>query len=269
MTDLPLILEPDALEAVQGTDKLLVVDLGKADTYHKLHVPGAVHMDYASIIATNRPVMGLLPDAATLERVFSAAGIGNDTHVVACDDEGGGKAARLLWTLECAGHRHMSLLNGGMHAWANEGHPCDDMPVTPVPAEFTVTLDDGPVATATYIREHLEDDGTCLLDTRSPDEFNGTRKFAERGGHIPGAINCNWTETMDQRHNLRLKPDAGLRDLLAGLGVTPEKETIVYCQTHHRSSHTYVVLKHLGFDRVKGYPGAWSEWGNNPELPVE
>ncbi len=269
MTDLPLIVEPNTLEAALGADDLLIIDLSKADHYRKLHIPGAVHLDFPAIVAINKPVMGLLPDAATLERVFSAAGIGSDTRVVAYDDEGGGKAARLLWTLECAGHRHMSLLNGGIHAWANEGHPYDNKPVTPVPAKFTVTQDGGPVATTAYIQEHLEDDGTCLLDTRSPDEFNGIKKFAERGGHIPGAINFNWTNTMDQQHNLRLKPDDELRDLLANLGVTPEKETITYCQTHHRSSHTYIVLKHLGFNRVKGYPGAWSDWGNNPDLPIE
>ncbi len=50
--------------------------------------------------------------------------------------------------------------------------------------------------------------------------------------------------------------------------IQPERETVVYCQTHHRSSFNYVLFKHLGFDRVRGYPGSWSEWGNDPSLPV-
>jgi thiosulfate/3-mercaptopyruvate sulfurtransferase len=53
------------------------------------------------------------------------------------------------------------------------------------------------------------------------------------------------------------------------LGVTPDKEVVVYCQTHRRSSHIYVVLKSLGFERVRGYPGSWSEWGNDPSTPIE
>ena len=48
-----------------------------------------------------------------------------------------------------------------------------------------------------------------------------------------------------------------------------DKEVIVYCQTHHRSSHTYIALKSLGYPRIKGYPGAWSEWGNSTDTPVE
>jgi thiosulfate/3-mercaptopyruvate sulfurtransferase len=89
MTDLPLLVEPKTLEARLGADNLLVVDLGKAETYRKLHIPGAVFLDYPAIVAVNKPVMGLLPDSAALERIFSATGIDSDTHVVACDDEGG------------------------------------------------------------------------------------------------------------------------------------------------------------------------------------
>ena len=57
--------------------------------------------------------------------------------------------------------------------------------------------------------------------------------------------------------------------MLEKLGVTADKEVITHCQTHHRSSHTYIVLKALGFPRIKGYPGSWSEWGNDFELPIE
>ena len=266
---LPLLIEPETLEHHLGDDDILVVDLSKADTYRQLHVPGAVFLDYGQIIAARRPVMGLLPDDNTLHNVFSAAGISRDTHVVAYDDEGGGKAARLLWTLECTGHTRMSLLNGGLHAWANEGHPHDNTPVTPVDADYTVEHNEAPCADSRYIMQHLDDENVGLLDVRSQAEFSGQRKFATRGGHIPGAVNMDWTSAMDQQRNLRFKPDADLQRMLTDIGITPDREIITYCQTHHRSAHTYIVLKHLGFPRVRGYHGSWSDWGNNPELPVE
>jgi thiosulfate/3-mercaptopyruvate sulfurtransferase len=266
---LPLLLEADDLETNLGRDNLLVIDLSKPDTYAKFHVPGAAHLDYARIIAAQKPVMGLVPDDATLAAVFSAIGIDARTHVVAYDDEGGGRAARLLWTLEVAGHNRYSLLNGGLHAWANEGHPLDSVAVTPVAGDFEVNRNPGPVADSSYIMAHLESDDCVLLDARSPDEYNGIKKFAERAGHIPGAVNFEWTEAMDQTRNLRLKPADELEALLAERGITPDREIIAYCQTHHRSAHTCLALQYLGFERVKGYAGSWSDWGNNPDLPLE
>lgn len=265
----PLLIETDMLEDILYAKDILIVDLGKADTYRKLHIPGAVFVDYGQIVAENKPVMGLLPDDATLQRIFSALGIGPDTHVVAYDDEGGGRASRFLWTLEVAGHTRFSLLNGGLHAWANEGHPYDDAPVTPAAAAFRVAHNDAPVADSAYIRARLDHPGVGLLDVRSAQEFTGARRFADRGGHIPGAVNLEWTQAMDQTRNLRFKPDEELEHLFARIGITPEREIITYCQSHHRSAHTYIVLRHLGFPRVKGYPGSWSDWGNNPGLPVE
>lgn len=125
------------------------------------------------------------------------------------------------------------------------------------------------IANKDYILSRLGQDDLALLDTRSPSEYAGLDVRAARGGHIPGAVNMNWTDAMDLGNHLRFKPDATLRDMLGNLGITPDKEVIVYCQTHHRSAHTYMVLKHLGYPLVRGYPGAWSEWGNDPHLPVE
>ena len=206
---------------------------------------------------------------ATLAALFSSLGIDEHTHVVAYDDEGGGRAARLLWTLEVAGHTRSSLLNGGLHSWANEGHPLETEPVPPTARTFTVRHNTGPCADSSYIMERLHNDDCRFLDVRSPDEYNGIKKYAERAGHIPGAVNIEWTQMMDQARNLRFRPDKELLALLESAGVTADREVIVYCQTHHRSAHSYIVLKHLGFKQLKGYAGSWSDWGNNPDLPIE
>ncbi|MEE8343606.1 MAG: sulfurtransferase [Gammaproteobacteria bacterium] len=265
----PLILEPEALKPLLGTDQLVVVDLCKPDVYAKMHIPGAVHLDYGSIVRADKPVMGLLPAEGDLSRALSAVGIAPESQVVAYDDEGGGRAARLLWTLECAGHANLSLLNGGLHSWTNEGHELNDKTASPGATVYPVTYRKEPVADADYILSRLNDNTVRLLDTRSPNEYKGIKKFAARGGHIPGAVNLEWTQMMDQNRNLRVKPEDRLTELLGPLEITSDKEIIVYCQTHHRSAYTYIVLKSMGFQRLKGYHGSWSDWGNRTDTPVE
>lgn len=270
MSTLPLVLEPEQLEKQLGDADLLIVDLRSSANYINGHIPGAVHLHYADIVHSDPPVMGLLPDAAPLSIVLSAIGLTSASHVVAYDDEGGGFASRLLWTLDALGHPRLSLLNGGLQAWVSEGWPLDSKVISPVSSHYQARFANlAAVANKDYILSRLGQPDLVLLDTRSPAEYHGSDRRAARGGHIPGAVNMNWVLAIDEHRQLRFKPDTLLRNLLEDLGVSADKEVIVYCHTHHRSSHTYWVLKHLGYPKVRGYPGAWSEWGNDPALPVE
>ena len=91
--------------------------------------------------------------------------------------------------------------------------------------------------------------------------------LAAKSGHIPGAVNFEWTAGMDKARQLRIRTD--MPQILEDLGITRDKEIITHCQTHHRSGFTYLVAKSLGYPRVKGYAGSWGEWGNHPDTPVE
>ncbi|MCR4345655.1 MAG: sulfurtransferase [Sulfuricaulis sp.] len=268
-THFPLIVEPAELEKHLAAEDLLIVDLCRPETYAQTHVPGAVHLDYTQIVAARPPTMGLLPDAAPLSDVLSSIGMTPNHHVMAYDDEGGGRASRLLWTLDALGHTRYSLLNGGLHAWLNDRHRVDNEPVMKKRTDYTVKFDSKVIADKNYIMKHLHDTGVVIVDTRTPAEYRGETKRAERSGHIPGAVNFDWMNAIDKTHSARLKPAEDLKRVLVDLGVTPDKEVITYCQTHHRSAHTYIVLKSLGYPQVRGYPGSWSEWGNSPETPIE
>ncbi len=266
---LPLVVEPEALEPKLGNEEFFVIDLCKPEIYVQSHIPGSVHVDYSQIVATEKPVMGLLPNPAQLGETLSALGLTRDHHVVAYDDEGGGRAARLLWTLEACGHERLSLLNGGLHAWVAERCPLRPGSDTRPRSTYRADRNEQVIADRVYITGILGNPEVALLDARSADEYRGIKRFAERGGHIPGAVNLDWMQTMDNTRALRFKPAEALRTTLAALAVTPEKEIICYCQSHHRSAHSYIMLRHLGFSRVRGYPGSWSEWGNRTDTPVE
>jgi thiosulfate/3-mercaptopyruvate sulfurtransferase len=114
-----------------------------------------VHLDYATLTLSRPPVGGLLPDAAALSRTLSAIGLTPERHVVAYDDEGGGKASRLLWTLDLLGHERFSLLDGGYRAWTDAGLPLDTEPVIASGSKFEAVVGETARAGRDYILGRL------------------------------------------------------------------------------------------------------------------
>jgi thiosulfate/3-mercaptopyruvate sulfurtransferase len=270
MTQESYFIEPDELESLLGNENLVIIDLCKPKQYARAHIPGALFVNYMDIVKVEKPVMGMLPDNETFSALLCALGINRNSLVVAYDDEGGGCAARFVWTLHVFGHVKSVVLNGGLHSWANEGHPLTrDLPDTPVTTDYQLQKTHRHTASRAFIMTHLDDSKVAFLDARSAAEYNGEKAFAAKAGHIPGAVLYEWTRAMDQQHNLRRRPAEDLLAELEQLGITPEKEVVCYCQSHHRSAYSWLVLKSLGYENVLGYPGSWSDWGNNPDSPVE
>jgi len=274
-TTLPLVIEPDALKTAQaGNSELLIVDLSTHKQFSQAHIPGAVFLDYAHIVGINRPYTGLLPEEPAFEHIINSLGITPNTHIVAYDEEGGGKAARLIWTLHAMGHNKASLLNGGLIAWYRDDLPLSNDTITSQPnapdQQYTVDFSRQPVVADTdYIKANLENDHVGLLDARSMEEYTGASRYAERSGRIPGAKHFEWTLAMNADDNYRLLSKEELQAMMDSLGLTQDKEIIVYCQSHHRSALSYLMLKYLGYENVRGYPGSWSEWGNRSDTPIE
>lgn len=268
---LPLLLEPEQLLPRLGDAPLLVIDTSSEAHYRAGHIPGAVHLPAARLQCGVKPASGKLPDKPALESLFSELGLQPDSHVIAVDDEGGGWAGRLIWTLDCIGHRHYSLLNGGMVAWSREGYPLQQHVTTPAPTRVLIDhIDQRPIASLEQVRAAIEDrENQAVWDARSAEEYQGTKVLARHGGHIPGAANLNWTDLMDLSRNLRLLPQEQIAARLAALGLTPDKTIITHCQSHHRSGLTYFVAKLLGYPEVKAYDGSWGEWGNRDDTPIE
>ncbi|HBP69625.1 MAG TPA: thiosulfate sulfurtransferase, partial [Alcanivorax sp.] len=190
--------------------------------------------------------------------------------VVAYDDEGGGWAGRLLWTLDVIGHKKYSYLNGGIHGWLAAELSTSSDRTRPEPSDYRVGEHDPATSVdLDYVLKHHTDPDVVIWDARSEEEFAGVRAFAQKAGHIPGATHYEWTDAMDKHNNLRLRDLEEIRRELAERGIQSNKEVITHCQTHHRSSFTWLVGKILGFERIRGYPGSWAEWGNHPDTPTE
>jgi thiosulfate/3-mercaptopyruvate sulfurtransferase len=265
--DLPLVIEPADLARRLDAPELILVDLSPAARYLQGHIPGARHVDPKRTQRGDLPAPGLLPAPEALNALFGELGHRADAVYVVYDDEGGPWAGRFIWLLDVIGHGRYHFLNGGLQAWLAEQRPLEQSSPAPAGNTLNLSIADAPTASREYLQSRLGAADLAIWDARSAAEYSGEKLLAARGGHIPGAINLEWTLGLDPARGLRIHSDIGER--LRQAGITPDKEIITHCQTHRRSGFTYLVAKALGYPRVKAYAGSWSEWGNLPDTPIE
>ena len=263
-----ILIEPQQLAACLDDKEILVVAVCIKEAFDDGHIPGSILIEPTKLIKGEKPAIGKLPNVEELETLFSSIGLGQNRRIIVYDDEGGGWAGRLIWTLDVLGHSNYALLNGGIIAWRNEGFPISTKSKTPQISAFKAELRRDVIADMSDVLNSINDDNTKVWDARAPEEYDGTKVTALKNGHVPGAVNLDWVHMMDSKNNLKIHHLDQIRAQLAQIGITKQVKVITHCQTHHRSGLTYFVGKLLGLN-ISAYDGSWSEWGNHPETPVE
>jgi len=250
--------------------QVVVLDARQAPLYLLGHIDGAHSVPRSEFLDKRGGVKSLVPTTTDFEALMERFGITPDTTVIAYAEHDNPYAARLAWTLRYHGHENTLVLDGGYEKWSGEGHPTALLPTTAaVPSEYRVTSPGEARAEVDYVLTRLGNPGVLVWDTRTPEEYIGTKVRADRGGHIPGATHLNWTELQYEVNGVKvLRPEPEIRALLAAYGIDDRQEIIAHCQTGIRSSYATLVLQALGYEQVKNYDGSWIEWANNPDLPI-
>ena len=173
----------------------------------------------------------------------------------------------MFWMLETLGHRRVAIMDGGYPKWVAEKRPVETGAVAVRPAVFEPDWRADRIVGWAELSRRLTDPQLAIVDTRSREEYDGATPYGEvRGGHIPGAVHLHWQNLLDERGVLKARSE--LEAMLKAKGLTPSRETALYCTGGVRSGHVYWVLRHLGWARPRNYDGSFWEWASRPELPV-
>ncbi len=274
---LPLVLDPAVLAQqlvqIEASGRTLmqaglcVVDLRSAEAYAQGHIPGAAHGSAALLNRSEKPVGGLMPEAAAVNTFLQEIGANLGDQIIAYDAGLETAAGRLMWVLDAYGYEAGSWLNGGFRAWQAGAHPTSTDSAQVSSGNLSLSLIGDNVISAEGLIAKLGATNLAVLDVRSAGEYLGTDVRSAQGGHIPGAKHLEWTAQLDQQG--QLLNDAQLQQQLDEAGIDKQDTVVVYCQTHQRSAVTYVALKHLGYTDVRALDGAWSNWGNRGDTPKE
>ena len=229
---------------------VVLVDVRPRAAYEAGHVPGAVHLDPEADLSAIGPDPANggrhpLPDDARLDEVFSGAGIGPRSFVLALD-EGTGWAARCWWLLRHAGHDAAATfdLRGYLGPLTTE---------SPEPSQggFRARPRAGDTIAAEEIRARLDDPALGLLDARSRVRFIGEEEPLDPvAGRIPGAVNAHFTDPLPA-------------------GATAAAEIVAYCGSGVTACVVVQKLVLAGREDVRLYPGSFSEWCRRESYPIE
>ncbi|WP_428605244.1 sulfurtransferase [Sedimenticola sp.] len=254
---------------------LRVLDLQPRPAYQKFHVPGAVHSEYADWVKTDtKGTPKMRPPVATLEQLIGGLGIDNRTRVVlVVTGRSAGEmasATRVYWTFKSLGHDAVSILDGGLIAYAqSRDHPLENGSNPAVKKTFRAQPRQEYQVSATELKATLGN--ISLVDNRSPGEYLGLLQGGdkERPGTLPGAINLPF-QWLTVNGGATFRSLEHLRRIYQAAGVPLTGEQISFCHTGHRTSLAWFVSHELlGNDKARLYDGSTAEWALEPALPME
>ncbi len=262
--DVDAVVDAAWLEANLAKPGLVVVDVRKIDEYKAGHVPGAVNL--LGLYVAKDGKSNEVPEADDLSEIIAEAGIDAKSTVVVVESSGArfAWATRVAWTLVYAGVPNVTILDGGYEEWVKAGKAVTAGFESKDETDFQVKFIDSYLATEDYLVKNVKK--AQIVDTRAYDTYFGVSKqaFVEQYGHIPGAYSlpAAWITV-----NGLVRPKAELEALVAGLKLSPKKDTIVHCDSGVLATAWWWILtQQLGWTKVGMHDGSAQEISRDPSV---
>src|SRR3546814_383057 len=176
------LLTPAQLNEVRADAAVRIIDIRPADVYGAQHIPGALNAPYGSWRGPETNP-GQLPALEKLTALVQSLGLDENTHAVVVSSGANatdfGSSARVYWTLKYLGLNNLSVLNGGVKAWADASLPPDKSVATVAASQYQPVLNQALIATKEDVQSKIDSPQTRLVAARPAKFFLGETKRSE------------------------------------------------------------------------------------------
>jgi len=264
------IIQPSELVSLNANDYVLIdASAGSKARYDENHLANAHYIDLNTDLANieDFAIGGRhpLPTLAHFAGVLGKFGIDKDSHVIIYDDKNGSNAAaRFWWMLSAIGHEKVQVVNGGFDAAIKAGFATDSKkPKAESKKPYLVKEWGLPLVEIEEVETASKTGNQTIVDVRDANRYAGlTEPIDLIAGHIPGAINIPFTNSLDES-GLFFNPKVLRKVLEMALNDVELENTIVHCGSGVTACHLLLAMDYAGLPIPKLYVGSWSEWSRN------
>jgi thiosulfate/3-mercaptopyruvate sulfurtransferase len=259
------------LVILDGSFKLPGVTPVAAEDFAARHIRQARFFDIDAVADHDTALPHMLPSPEAFERYAADLGISNDSVVVVYDTPGLMSAGRVWWTFRTFGHDKVAVLDGGLRKWLAEGRPVTDAVDPVTKGSFHATFDADAVRSKAQVLANLESRTEQVIDARSAARFTAEEKEARpglRSGHIPGSFNLPFN-ALSNPETGEIRDIKTIRKAFESAGLDLSAPVIASCGSGVTAGALAFGLHLIGKDDVAIYDGAWTEWGQPGDTPVD
>ncbi|KAJ3187138.1 hypothetical protein HDU85_007176 [Gaertneriomyces sp. JEL0708] len=264
-----------AIDAAKGLVKQQPVRDARKE-FEERHIEGARFFDIDEISDKLNSLPHMVPSVEEFADHMGNLGVNNSDHVVVYDSHGIFSSPRVWWTFKVFGHDKVSVLDGGLPKWLQEGRPVTSRAPTTQPTKYQAVFKDDLVIDYQTLMMHVSDfmyaKNFTIVDARPRGRFAGFQPEPRPNlpaGHIPGAINIPQPELVDPDSKTLLPPD-DILERFARESVDLDRPIVTMCGSGVTASTLFLALDVIGKRTgVKLYDGSWSEWASKAKSPIK
>jgi len=233
-------------------------------------IPGSKYFDLEECRDHSSPYLMMLPSMGEFEEYVSELGISNEHHVVIYDNHPSFpmfSSPRLWWMFRVLGHDNVSVLDGGLQRWLQDGHPVacggytveEDLPEST--HKFSATFRPEFLKDLKFIKENAESTNPAtVLESRGFNTLPGDVEDLSDVS-VPCARLASFANFADVDKR-QLRSASEIEHFFSSRNIDLDT-AVTSCGRGVTASIVSFCIYYATGKNIPVYDGSWSEWSQH------